>query len=120
MPTIEAFLVLLDNYDSDVKHPEDHTSQEQAEEQDFLSKVMETRVMKKAYEFCSDKGKNYLEYSFVFLKVLFEEYTLICNRYKNCIICPGIFTGSVDDFRNYIDTIWFGLYDRGGHGAGSR
>ena len=51
LPTIESLLTLLDNYDSDVRNPEDHTSSEQAEEDDFLSKVMETRVMKKAYEF---------------------------------------------------------------------
>ena len=56
LPTIEALLTLVDNYDSDVKHKEDHTSEEQLEEDAFLSLVMETRVMKKAYEFCSDKG----------------------------------------------------------------
>jgi len=86
LPTIEALLTLLDNYDSDVKHKEDHTSEEQLEEDAFLSLVMETRVMKKAYEFCFDKG---------------------------------LFSGTVDDFKNYLKTIWFGLYDRGGSGAGS-
>merc|ERR1712213_212959 len=56
LPTIEALLTLLDNYDTDVRHKEDHTSEEQAEENSFLSLAMETRVMKKAYEFCFDKG----------------------------------------------------------------
>ena len=56
LPTIEALLTLVDNYDSDVKHKEDHTSEEQLEEDAFLSLVMETRVMKKAYQFCLDKG----------------------------------------------------------------
>ena len=41
----------------DVKHKEDHTTEEQAEENSFLSLAMETRVMKKAYEFCLDKGR---------------------------------------------------------------
>jgi len=86
LPTIEALLTLLDNYDTDVKHKEDHTAEEQAEENSFLSLAMETRVMKKAYEFCLDKG---------------------------------IFSGSIDDFKSYINTLWFGLYDRGGSGAGS-
>ena len=56
LPTINALLTLLDNYDPDVKHQEDRTSAEKAEEDEFLSKVMETRVMKKAYEFCLDNG----------------------------------------------------------------
>ena len=63
LPTIEALLTLLDNYDTDVRNPEDHTSAEQVEEDAFLSKVMETRVMKKAYEFCSDKGRYLLVFS---------------------------------------------------------
>ena len=56
IPTIKALLALLDNYSPDVRDQEDHTKEEQAEEDEFLSKVMETRVMKKAYEFCHDKG----------------------------------------------------------------
>ena len=56
LSTFEAFLALQDNYDPDVRHQEDHTTEEQGEEDAFLSLVMETRVMKKAYEFLSDKG----------------------------------------------------------------
>jgi hypothetical protein len=62
-------LTLLDNYDTDVRTPEDHTSAEQAEEDAFLSKVMETRVMKKAYEFCLDNGR-YLLVFFDYLSIL--------------------------------------------------
>ena len=58
IPTIKALLALLDNYSPDVRDQEDHTNEETAEEDEFLSKVMETRVMKKAYEFCHDKGNN--------------------------------------------------------------
>ena len=58
IPTIKALLALLDNYSPDVRDQEDHTNEEKAEEDEFLSKVMETRVMKKAYEFCHDKGNN--------------------------------------------------------------
>lgn len=31
----------------------------------------------------------------------------------------GAFGGSIEDFENYILKIWFGLYERGGHGNGS-
>ena len=57
--TFEALLALQDNYDADVRHHEDHTAEEQAEEEAFLSSVMATKVMKKAYEFLSDKGQIY-------------------------------------------------------------
>ena len=56
IPTIKAILPLVDNYYSNVKIMEDNTYEEQLEESYFLSKVMETRVMKKAYQFCLDKG----------------------------------------------------------------
>ena len=46
----------MDNYYSNVRIEEDKTNEEQLEENYFLSKVMETRVMKKAYQFCYDKG----------------------------------------------------------------
>ena len=121
LPTIEALLTLLDNYDSDVKHKEDHTSEEQLEEDAFLSLVMETRVMKKAYEFCSDKGNCFgtklwnLEFFWYKVGGLSTLYVYIIS-----INVPGLFSGTVDDFKNYLKTIWFGLYDRGGSGAGSR
>ena len=89
MPTIEAQLTLLDNYNTDVRSPEDHTSSEQAEENEFLSKVMETRVMKKAYEFCSDKG-TYLR---VFFRLLINTYDSVKNneiKYLS-LLCRDIF-----------------------------
>ena len=61
IPTIKAILPLLDNYHSNVRIEEDNTNEEQLEENYFLSKVMETRAMKKAYQFCYDKGNVLVE-----------------------------------------------------------
>ena len=118
LPTIEALLTLVDNYDSDVKHKEDHTSEEQLEEDAFLSLVMETRVMKKAYEFCFDKGN---AFDIKLRNFEFFRYKIsISCVYTSSINISGLFAGTVEDFKNYLKTIWFGLYDRGGSGAGSR
>ena len=71
--------------------------------------------------------------SFVLIRVLvLAEYYEISNSFYTIgglsilyvyiisINVPGLFSGTVDDFKNYLKTIWFGLYDRGGSGAGSR
>ena len=55
--TFRALQALLNNYDPDVTHSEDYTRSERQEEEEFLSSVMETKVMKRAYKFLSDYGK---------------------------------------------------------------
>lgn len=47
---------MYDNYVPDVRVEEDHTSQEQDEEDQFLDAVLATPVMQQAYTFLNTKG----------------------------------------------------------------
>ena len=53
----EAFLALLDNYESDTTKPEEVTPQEEQENWHFLDLVMETSVMKEAHQFLINNNK---------------------------------------------------------------
>jgi hypothetical protein len=47
----------MDNYKPDVKIEEDRTSVEQGEESEFLDIVLETSIMKEAFQFMLEKGQ---------------------------------------------------------------
>ena len=46
----------MDNYKADVKIVEDRTATERDEESQFLDILLETEVMKAAYQFMTEKG----------------------------------------------------------------
>jgi hypothetical protein len=48
----------MDNYKPDVKIVEDRNVEEREEESIFLDIVMETEVMKAAYQFMTEKGNS--------------------------------------------------------------
>ncbi|KAA3675048.1 uncharacterized protein DEA37_0007134 [Paragonimus westermani] len=58
MPTIAAFLHLLDNYEANVGINELVTKEEQTEMDAFLEEVVKTNVMKEAFAFLRSKGLN--------------------------------------------------------------
>ena len=50
----------MDNYKPDVKIVEDRTEVERLEESIFLDIVLETEVMKAAYQFMTEKGQFFI------------------------------------------------------------
>merc|ERR1712071_385736 len=56
LPVYQKLLALYDNYDPYVNVAEDHTEQEHQEELDFLQTVLDTDIMRAAYEFLVEKG----------------------------------------------------------------
>ena len=56
LPIYQKLLALYDNYDPYVNVAEDHTEQEHQEELDFLQTVLDTDIMRAAYEFLVEKG----------------------------------------------------------------
>jgi len=52
-----AFRALLDNYESDTRHPETVTPEEERENYYFLDVIMETSVMQTTHEFLISQGK---------------------------------------------------------------
>ncbi|XP_054772970.2 poly(U)-specific endoribonuclease-A-like [Lytechinus pictus] len=56
-PTFKAFISLLDNYTSETGVSEEETSEEIKENQIFIDRIMETKVMQHAYKVLLEKGE---------------------------------------------------------------
>lgn len=56
IPTIAKMRALFDNYEMDASLREDVTQSEQREENEFLNKIMDTRVMQIAMDYLKQKG----------------------------------------------------------------
>ncbi|KAF7260893.1 hypothetical protein EG68_02183 [Paragonimus skrjabini miyazakii] len=54
-PTFRAFIRLLDNYEMDTNHTEYMTQEHANETWDFLTEVMNTRVMNRTHQFLADR-----------------------------------------------------------------
>ena len=111
--SFKALQDLLDNYDPDVKHREDHTRVESEEEEEFLTSIMETKVMKRTYKFLFDHGKftGTLDGFRTYLKrIWFGMYDRDGNNRKNTIGSSGfehVFVGemknsAVSGFHNWV------------------
>ncbi|XP_046401731.1 endoribonuclease CG2145-like [Ischnura elegans] len=55
-PTIQKLRPLFDNYNPDVRDPEDITTQEEYEESSFLDAIFDTPIMAKTHNFLAKKG----------------------------------------------------------------
>ena len=111
--SFRALQELLDNYDPDVRHPEDNTRLEREEEEEFLTSIMETKVIKRAYKFLVDHGKftGTLDGFRTYLKrIWFGMYDRDGNNRKNTIGSSGfehVFIGevkknAVSGFHNWV------------------
>lgn len=55
---MRAFCKLLDNYEADTNSPEVETKEEKQEENEFLTAIMQTKVMKEAHAYLKKEGKS--------------------------------------------------------------
>lgn len=87
------------------------TATERQEEDEFLEKVLDTAVMRIAMNYLKEKG-------FYRIDAISHEFKMILF---DCAIC--LLVGSVGSDRtsqkNFLKTIWFTLYSRGGGSVGS-
>lgn len=58
-PTYASFIKLLDNYHKSVGTGEEFTAEQLKEQDNFLSEVMKTEVMKVLYKFLHSKRKSF-------------------------------------------------------------
>lgn len=96
VPTIVKMRALFDNYEMDASVNEIVTDQEIQEENDFITALLKTEVMKTLMKFLSDKGllkfksifnfiviqsKKYhrLRWKYIFKSILSTSYTLVYN-----------------------------------------
>eukprot|EP00094_Tigriopus_californicus_P010933 TCALIF_10547-PA protein Name:"Similar to endou Poly(U)-specific endoribonuclease (Paralichthys olivaceus)" AED:0.38 eAED:0.38 QI:102/0.83/0.85/1/1/1/7/69/394 len=83
-PTIAPLKKMYDNYIPAVTGAEDNTPEEQAEENEFLDRVMESEIMIETF---------------------------------NTLVTAGVFTGTAEEFRAKLYTLWLEGYDRDGTSA---
>ena len=57
--TVQALIPLLDNYEADVRKPEQVTMLERMEMEIFMDAVMNTTEMREAYNLLNQKGLSY-------------------------------------------------------------
>lgn len=78
MPTIRLMRKLFDNYDMNTLHAEDITPEEDEEENNFISSLLDTSIMMHSMDFLASKGyfsKNMNEYKQVLKKIWFHPYS---------------------------------------------
>lgn len=110
VPTIAKLRALFNNYELDTMVDETVTPTERQEEDEFLEKVLDTAVMRTAMDYLKEKG--------------FHRQKNYCKVTNIDLVCFFFFrSGSVRSDRasqkNFLKTIWFTLYSRGGGHVGS-
>ena len=111
--SFKALQALLDNYDPNVKNSEDNTRAERQEEEEFLTSVMETKVMKRAYQFLVEYGKftgSMNDFRAYLKRIWFEMYDRDGNNRKTTIGSSGfehVFIGEIKNndvsgFHNWV------------------
>lgn len=109
VPTIVKMRALFDNYNSDASVNEQMTDVEKKEEQDFISALLKTDVIKTLMKFLTEKGS-------------FRNFEFINRTFYNFFyffVCLGYVKDSFADQFSLLNTMWFSVYTRGGGIRGS-
>lgn len=103
---------LFDNYEMDASINEQVTDQETKEENDFITALLKTDVMKTLMKFFYEKGSNFYSISLVFNHI----------RRLNSIYfvwSTGAVGNTFSSQFSLLRTLWFSVYTRGGGVRGS-